>query len=176
MKKLLVVVDYQNDFVDGALGFEGAELIGKVIKEKIENYLNENNDVIFTLDTHTSEYMDTHEGKNLPVVHCVKNSEGWKVKEEVNYLNKAKMVFEKPTFPSLDLANYLKDNHYDEVELCGLVSNICVISNAIMVKSALPNANIFIDANATDSFDKVLQEKCFDVLEGLHIKVLNRKK
>ena len=90
MKKLLVVVDYQNDFVDGALGFEGAELIGKTIKEKIENYLNENNDVIFTLDTHTPDYMNTHEGKNLPVVHCVKNSEGWKVKEEVNYLNKAK--------------------------------------------------------------------------------------
>ena len=83
-------------------------------------------------------------------------------------------VFEKPTFPSLDLANYLKDSDYEEVELCGLVSNICVISNAVMVKSALPNTNIFIDAKATDSLDKVLQDKCFDVLEGLHIKVINR--
>ena len=174
MKKLLVVVDYQNDFVDGALGFKGAELLADTIKEKIENYLNSNNDVIFTLDTHNEKYMDTHEGKNLPVIHCVKGSEGWKVNKKVDYLDKAIKVFEKPTFPSLDLANYLKDSDYEEVELCGLVSNICVISNAVMVKSALPNANIFIDAKATDSFDKVLQEKCFDVLEGLHIKVINR--
>lgn len=174
MKKLLVVVDYQNDFVDGALGFKGAELLADTIKEKIENYLNSNNDVIFTLDTHNEKYMETHEGKNLPVIHCVKGSEGWKVNKKVDYLAKAIKVFEKPTFPSLDLANYLKDSNYEEVELCGLVSNICVISNAVMVKSALPNANIFIDAKATDSFDKVLQDKCFDVLEGLHIKVVNR--
>lgn len=174
MKKLLVVVDYQNDFVDGALGFKGAELLADTIKEKIENYLNSNNDVIFTLDTHNEKYMETHEGKNLPVIHCVKGSEGWKVNKKVDYLAKAIKVFEKPTFPSLDLANYLKDSDYGEVELCGLVSNICVISNAVMVKSALPNANIFIDAKATDSFDKVLQDKCFDVLEGLHIKVINR--
>ena len=174
MKKLLVVVDYQNDFVDGALGFKGAELLADTIKEKIENYLNNNNDVIFTLDTHNEKYMDTHEGKNLPVIHCVKGSEGWKVNKKVDYLDKAIKVFEKPTFPSLDLANYLKDSDYEEVELCGLVSNICVISNAVMVKSALPNANIFIDAKATDSFDSVLQDKCFDVLEGLHIKVINR--
>ena len=174
MKKLLVVVDYQNDFVDGALGFKGAELLADTIKEKIENYLNSNNDVIFTLDTHNEKYMDTHEGKNLPVIHCVKGSEGWKINKKVDYLDKAIKVFEKPTFPSLDLANYLKDSDYEEVELCGLVSNICVISNAVMVKSALPNANIFIDAKATDSFDRVLQDKCFDVLEGLHIKVINR--
>ena len=118
--------------------------------------------------------MDTMEGHKLLVKHCIKNSDGWKVYESCDYLNKAKMVFEKPTFPSLDLANYLKDTSYDEVELCGLVSNICVISNAVMVKSALPNAKIFVDAKATDSFDKPLQEKCFDVLEGLHIEVINR--
>ena len=103
--------------------------------------------------------MVTHEGKNLPVIHCVKGSEGWKVNKKVDYLDKAIKVFEKPTFPSLDLANYLKDKDYEEVELCGLVSNICVISNAVMVKSALPNANIFIDAKATDSFDKIIQDK-----------------
>ena len=115
MKKLLVVVDYQKDFVDGALGFEGAELIADVIKNKIETYLNNNDDVIFTLDTHEENYMDTMEGHKLPIKHCIKNSDGWKVYESCDYLNKAKMVFEKPTFPSLDLANYLKDTSYDEV-------------------------------------------------------------
>ena len=175
MKKLLIIVDYQKDFVDGALGFEGAELISKVIKEKIEIYLNNDYHIIYTFDTHNEDYMNTVEGSKLPVPHCLKGSKGWEIKDEVNYLNKAIKTFEKPTFPSLELANYLKENPYDEVELCGLVSNICVISNAVMVKAALPNAKIFIDALATDSFDKVLQEKCFDVLEGLHIEVINRK-
>lgn len=174
MSKLLIVVDYQNDFVDGALGFEGADKISIVIKEKIEQYLKEQNDIIFTLDTHEENYMETMEGSKLPVKHCIKGSEGWKIHESVNYIPLAKKVFEKPTFPSLELANYLKEHEYDEVELCGLVSNICVISNAVMVKAALPNAKIFIDAKATDSFDKALQEKCFDVLEGLHIEVINR--
>jgi nicotinamidase-related amidase len=174
MKKLLIVVDYQNDFVNGALGFEGADDIALCIKSKIESYLKDNNDVIFTLDTHYDNYMETKEGSKLPVKHCIKGSEGWKIYESCNYLPLAKKVFEKETFPSLDLANYLKDKEYNEVELCGLVSNICVISNAIMVKSALPNATIIIDAKATDSFDKKLQEKCFDVLEGLHVDVINR--
>ena len=174
MKKLLVVVDYQNDFVTGSLGFPSAEQISLVIKSKIEKQIQEHQDVIFTLDTHYENYMDTMEGSKLPVKHCIKNTEGWKLHNDVNYLPIAKKVFEKETFPSLDLANYLKDNFYDEVELCGLVSNICVISNAIMVKAALPNAKIVIDALATDSFDKELQNKCFDVLQGLHIEVINR--
>ena len=76
------------------------------------------------------------------------------------------------------LQNYiigcLKGNHYDEVEICGLVSNICVVSNAVMVKAALPNAKIVVDAKATDSFDKILQEKCFDVMQGLHMEIINR--
>ena len=175
MKKLLIIVDYQNDFVDGTLGFEGADLIANIIKGKIEDYLNNNGHIIYTFDTHEEDYMNTVEGSKLPVPHCLKGTNGWMLKEEVNYLNKAIKIFEKPTFPSLELANYLKDNPYDVVELCGLVSNICVISNAVMVKSALPNAKIFIDALATDSFDKELQDKCFDVLEGLHIEVINRK-
>ena len=174
MKKLLIIVDYQNDFIDGTLGFTGAENIARIIKEKIESYLKDNQDIIFTLDTHYENYMDTIEGSKLPVKHCIKGTNGWKVYEEVNYLPLAIKVFEKDTFPSLELANYLNGKEYYQVELCGLVSNICVISNAIMVKSALPNAKIIIDAKATDSFDKVLQEKCFDVLEGLHIDVVNR--
>lgn len=174
MKKLLIVVDYQNDFVDGTLGFKGAELIATTIKQKIETYLKEKYDVIFTLDTHYDNYLETKEGSKLPVKHCIKGTEGWKLVESINYLPLAKKVFEKDTFPSLDMANYLKENQYDYVELCGLVSNICVISNAVMVKAAIPNATIVVDAKATDSFDKALQEKCFDVLEGLHIDVVNR--
>lgn len=174
MKKLLIVVDYQVDFVNGALGFEGAEKLTPTIKNKIEKYINEGDDVIFTLDTHLENYMETMEGKKLPVPHCLKGTDGWKVIKEVDYLDKAVKVFEKPTFPSLELGNYLKNQDYNEVELCGLVSNICVLTNAVIVKASLPNARILIDKNATDSFNKELQEKCFDVLEGIHIEVINR--
>ena len=174
MKKLLIVVDYQNDFINGSLGFEKGELISKVIKEKIECYLKNNNDIIYTLDTHDNEYLKTVEGNYLPVVHCIKDSIGHQIYKECDYSNKAVKVFEKETFPSLDLANYLFNNKYQEIELCGLVSNICVLSNAIMVKSALPNAHIFIDALATASSDEKLQEEAFNVLEALHIDIINR--
>ena len=175
MKKLLIVVDFQNDFIDGSLGFEDAVKLIDVIKDKITNYLDNNNDIIYTLDTHDENYLNTVEGKKLPFKHCLKNTNGWKVNSLCDFTDKAKMVFEKNTFPSLDLANYLKNNPYDEIELCGLVSNICVLSNAIMVKSALPNAKIFVDYNATSSFDFKLNEQCFDILSGLHIEVINRK-
>ena len=175
MKKLLIVVDYQYDFVNGSLGFEGAEKLIPIIKEKIETYLNNNDDIIYTLDTHEENYLsNTMEGKILPIKHCLKNCEGWKVVSEVDYLDKAIKVFEKPTFPSLDLANYLKDKDYQEGELCGLVSNICVMTNAVMVKASLPNAKIVIDAKATDSFNKDLHEKCLDILEGIHVSLINR--
>lgn len=82
-------------------------------------------------------------------------------------------MFEKDTFPSIDLGIYLREKNYDEIELCGLVSNICVISNAIIAKSALPNAHIIVDALATASADKVLHKKTLDVMQGLHVEVLN---
>ena len=96
--------------------------------------------------------------------------------EEINelcdYSTKAIKVFKKPTFPSLELAKYLENTDYEYVELCGLVSNICVLSNAVMVKSALPNAKIFINSKLTASFDEELEQKAFDVLRGLHIEIL----
>ena len=174
-KKLLIVVDYQNDFVDGSLGFPDGLKINIEIKNKINKYLNDEQDIIYTLDTHDDKYLESFEGKNLPIVHCIKGTFGHQVVKDCDYQDKAVKVFEKPTFPSLELANYLVDKEYSEVELCGLVSNICVLSNAVMVKAALPNAYIYIDAKATASFDKQLELKCFDVLKGLHIDVINRE-
>ena len=174
MKKLLIVVDYQNDFVDGALGFEGANILDDVIANKIKQYKNDNNDVIFTFDTHTAEYMETEEGFNLPVKHCIKGTFGHELYGKVKELfDKDKDVyFEKPTFPSLELANYLVDKDYKEIEVCGLVSNICVLSNVVMIKSALPNAKIFVDKKATDSFDKKLNEYTFEILKGIHVNII----
>lgn len=166
--KLLIVVDYQNDFVNGSLGFKKAEELEQRIVQKIKEYDN----VIFTLDTHYDNYFDTLEGKKLPVKHCIKDTDGHKLYGEVGkYFDKAIKVFEKPTFPSLELANYLVGKGYDEVEICGLVSNICVLSNVVMVKAALPNARIIVNKNLTASFDEKLNEETFDILKGIHVDV-----
>ena len=171
--KLLIVVDYQNDFVDGALGFAGAEKLDEKIAQKIKEYHKKNDEVIFTLDTHYKDYSESLEGKYLPVPHCIKGTDGHKLYgKTANSIGKNDKVFEKLTFPSLELAVYLKDKAYECVEIVGLVSNICVLSNAIMVKSALPDTEIIVDANYTDSFDRSLHNKCLDIMEGLHIKVI----
>lgn len=175
MKKLLIVVDYQNDFIDGSLGFESAINIKENIIKKIIDYRKENNDIIFTMDTHSNDYLETEEGRNLKIEHCIKNTIGHQIQSDVNALKSPKdKVFEKHTFPSLELGKYLENKNYDQIELCGLVSNICVISNAIIAKSAVPNAHIIVDALATDSYDKELHNKTMDVLEGLHIEVVNK--
>ena len=173
MKKLLIVVDFQKDFVDGSLGFEKAVVLDDLIYNKILEYKNNNDDIIYTFDTHDDDYFETMEGKKLPILHCVKGDLGHELYGNVKTLfDKEKDIyFEKPTFPSFELANYLKDKDYTEIEICGLVSNICVLSNAVMVKSALPNANIIVDRKLTDSFDEILNEYTFEILKGLHISV-----
>lgn len=171
--KLLIVVDFQNDFVDGALGFEDAKLLDKRIAGRINEYHKNGDCVIFTMDTHDKNYMNTLEGKYLPVPHCIKGTKGHKLYGDTGKMvSKEDVFFEKPTFPSLQLANYLSGKTFDGVEIVGLVSNICVLSNVIMVKSALPETEIIVDASCTDSFDKSLNDKCLDILEGLQIKIL----
>ncbi len=173
MKKCLIVVDYQKDFVDGSLGFSGAELLDEKISSRIILARENGEDVIFTFDTHTEQYLETQEGKNLPVKHCILNTEGHEL-----YGNTAKMkaetdkCFNKYTFGSLDLANYLAKKEYGEVELCGLVSNICVLSNCVLAKAALPEAKIIVNRELTDSFDKQLNDYTINVLRGIQVEVL----
>lgn len=176
MKQLLLVVDYQRDFVDGALGFPGAERLDGPIAGRIARARAEGWDVAFTLDTHNEGYLDTREGRNLPVPHCILNSQGWQLYGQTGAAlrKETDMVICKPAFPSLWLGNWLKQQGYDRVELCGLVSHICVLSNAVMVKAALPEAEIVVDAALTASYDPALHEKALDVLEGLQITVLGR--
>ena len=175
MKKCLIVVDYQNDFIDGALGFEGGLAIKGNIIDKIKMYGEQGHEIIFTKDTHTDEYLETEEGKNLPVNHCIKGTKGHDFPDEINQLIETYQsqikVIEKPTFPSIDLGVYLSKKDYQVVELCGLVSNICVLSNAVIAKGALPNAHIVVDANATASFDDALHKQSLAIMEGLHIEV-----
>ena len=173
MAKLLIVVDYQNDFVDGALGFEGAEKIAPRIASLIKEFRDNGDDVVFTFDTHDSDYLNTREGHYLPIPHCQIGTKGWELYPEIAPLLKDSKIFRKPGFGSKELGHYIEEHSYDEIYLCGLVSDICVFSNAIIAKSsASPYAKIIVVRDATSSFDLQMQEKAFDVLKHLHIEII----
>lgn len=149
--KVLIVVDMQNDFIDGTLGTKDAqEIVGRVA-EKISDF---DGNVIVTLDTHQANYLNTQEGKLLPVEHCIKGTHGWGLNDVVrSAINKKSLykTFEKPTFGSVNLAKYLVDiNERESIEaitLIGLCTDICVISNALLIKAHLPEIPIAVDAS-----------------------------
>ncbi len=175
MKKCLIVVDMQNDFIDGALGFDEANQVITPIKDKIQTVRQEKGEVIFTQDTHDASYLQSVEGNHLPVEHCIEGTKGHALHPEIEALREeSDQVFIKHTFPSLALGDYLKDKYFDTIEICGLVSNICVLSNAVIAKAALPNTRIIVDANATKSFDVTLNDQSLNIMEALHIEIKNR--
>ncbi|WP_267525403.1 cysteine hydrolase family protein [Campylobacter sp. MG1] len=173
MKNLLIIVDFQNDFVSGSLGFENALKIENAIINKFKIYEKNNDDIVFTIDCHEDDYLSSIEGQNLPIKHCIKNTKGIEIYGALNDLSKNYKKFYKNTFGSLELANFIATKNYKNIELVGLVSNICVFSNAIMAKSASPNSNILIDASATSSNDLFMQKISFEVLKNLHIQIIN---
>ena len=148
MKKILIVVDMQKDFVDGALGTIEAQGIVENVVEKIKNH---DGDIIVTYDTHFENYMQTQEGKNLPVPHCIKGTDGWKLDSKVQKAleNKKYKAFEKLTFGSTELPEYIKSNYNEndiEIELIGLCTDICVVSNALLLKANFLETKISVDA------------------------------
>ncbi len=142
MKKLLIVVDMQKDFVTGTLGTPEAAAIVSRVKELVDGA----EEVVYTADTHSADYLQTREGRFLPVPHCVKDTAGWEILPEV-YKAGAK-VFEKPTFGSLELMEYVKAGGYTDITLCGVCTDICVVSNAMLIKAALPEAEVRVAASA----------------------------
>ena len=175
MNRYLFIIDYQNDFVDGALGFPGAEKLDEKIAARVREYGKGR--VLFTRDTHFENYLQTREGRNLPVVHCVKGTDGWQVYGETA---KALAEVEAPAIDKLVFGMDISDPavaavlpaHADEIELVGLVSNICVVSNAVVLQSKYPEATILVNAPCTDSFDKDLHAKVLDVLKGFQVTVI----
>ncbi|MBD5545724.1 MAG: cysteine hydrolase [Lachnospiraceae bacterium] len=145
--KVLIVVDMQNDFIDGALGTKEAAAIVENVKDKIHQYKMENHLVLFTRDTHESDYLKTREGKYLPVVHCIRGSKGWQIKDGLTV--QEDMIVDKPTFGSFDLVDqiraFTKESQIEAIELVGLCTDICVISNAMICKAAFPEVDILVD-------------------------------
>ncbi|MBO5059419.1 MAG: cysteine hydrolase [Clostridia bacterium] len=143
MSKILLVIDMQKDFIDGALGTLEAVSIVPTVLEKIKNFDGE---VVFTKDTHSTIYPMTQEGKKLPVPHCIKGTEGWELDAAIAPMAQGCRIFEKPTFGSIELAEFLAGGDYDEIEIIGLCTDICVISNALLIKAYLPEVKITVDS------------------------------
>lgn len=166
---VLVVVDLQNDFIDGALGNDDNDQIVKPIENLIENFDGE---VIFTRDTHHEDYLDTLEGKNLPIKHCIKNSPGWEIRIDT----KGYKVFDKESFGSYDLVDYLKElnekENIEKVSFVGICTDICVISNAIMVKNALENTHIEVISSICKGTNEENHKTALKAMESVQINVL----
>ena len=149
MNKLLIVVDMQNDFIDGALGTPEAQSIVPKVTERIRAAAADNDAILFTRDTHGEDYLETQEGTHLPVKHCIKGTDGWQLAAAVQeaFPLWKNCVINKPTFGSMALAEMLKGRSFDGIELIGLCTDICVISNAMMVKAALPEVPVSVRAD-----------------------------
>ena len=173
MRKLLIVIDMQNDFIDAALGTKEAVSIVDAVKEKIRSYPAE--DVIATMDTHGENYMDTQEGKYLPVPHCIRGTEGWKIRPDIEELLKGAKIYEKPTFGSTALAADLKElsgTKELELELVGLCTDICVVSNALLLKAAMPEVKITVDAACCAGVTPEKHEAALETMRSCQIQVV----
>lgn len=174
MQNILVVVDMQNDFIDGALGTAEAVAIVPRVAGKVKNF---NGKVLFTRDTHMENYMDTQEGHNLPVPHCIQNTNGWEIREELEALRKETPI-DKVTFGSADLAMKLKEenekNPIQSITLVGLCTDICVISNAMVLKAFLPEVEIIVDAACCAGVTPESHQRALDAMKVCQITILNQ--
>ena len=166
--KYLIVVDMQVDFISGSLGSKHAEAIVPRVVEKVRNF---EGNVIFTRDTHDKNYPNTQEGRKLPVLHCIKDSDGWQICREL--LPYVKTVIDKITFGSMDLVTMLKEGGemIEEIELCGLCTDICVISNAMLLKAAFPEVCISVDASACAGVTEESHRTALDAMRAVQIEV-----
>ena len=172
MTDVLVAVDLQNDFIDGSLGSQDAQRIVEKAKERIQAFQGI---VLFTRDTHREDYLDTEEGKNLPVKHCIEGTKGWEIREELDRLRTTEPI-DKPTFGSVELGRRLKEIDEKEgvrnVVLLGLCTDICVISNALLAKAFLPNAHIAVDSEASAGVTRESHCNALKAMEMCHIEIL----
>ena len=174
MRKILIVIDMQNDFIDGALGTKEAVAIVPHVKAKISTYAPE--DIYYTIDTHEENYMQTQEGESLPVEHCIRGTKGWQLSPELKDLLKGAKRYEKPTFGSVNLAFRLREiaeQEDIELELVGLCTDICVVSNALLLKAMMPEVKISVDASCCAGVTVEQHKAALMTMKACQIKVFN---
>ena len=174
--KVLVVVDMQNDFINQALGTKEAVAIVENVAKKISTF---DGKVIYTQDTHAQNYMETQEGRNLPVPHCIRGSEGWQISSALP-VDAGAVIFEKPTFGSVELGEYLKKlsresaiDPIESIEVIGLCTDICVISNALLIKAFLPEIPVIVDASCCAGVTPESHRNALAAMKMCQIKVTN---
>lgn len=177
MKNILIVVDMQNDFIDGALGTPEARAIVPAVAERIRKAREDGWRVIFTLDTHAEDYLETAEGKNLPVEHCVRFTGGWFLHTDILVQAAGCEMVEKPTFGSVALASMLfrettDDEEEPHIELAGVCTDICVVSNALLLKATMPEAEIVVDSALCAGSTPEKHAAALDVMRSCQINVL----
>lgn len=169
---VLLVIDLQNDFVDGALGNKGNDKIVKPIESLVENFDGE---VIFTRDTHDENYLESLEGSHLPVKHCIKNSKGWQIKIDT----KNHKIIDKPSFGSYELVEYLKKlNEKGKIEniyMVGICTDICVLSNAILIKNALLNTEVTVIEDLCKATNEKNHKIAIEAMKSCQVNIVNSK-
>lgn len=177
--KILIVVDMQNDFIDGSLGTPEAQVIVPKVKEKIEEYRKNDYPILFTRDTHFENYLETQEGKNLPVKHCIKNTQGWEIKEDINYPN---CIYVNKDIFGCDFWRNILDSFYDDIkdiediELVGVCTDICVVSNALILKAQFPETRITVDASCCAGTTVENHKAALKVMKSCQVNIINGKK
>ncbi len=176
MRKILIVVDMQNDFVTGALKNDEAIGIVPDVVRKIQQERTLGTEIIFTRDSHSDLYMDSEEGHNLPVPHCIKGSQGWEIIDDLKGFTADAIILDKETFGSRELGQYLlsaeQENHIDELELIGICTDICVISNALLAKAFLPNIPITVDSKCCAGVSVKSHNTALEAMKACHIHIL----
>ena len=173
MRKILLVIDMQNDFIDGSLGTNEAVKIVDNVINKIKKYPSEN--IFATKDTNETDYLATQEWKYLPVEHCIRGTNGWNINDNIQNLIPATQIFEKGTFGSVTLAEKLKeiaDKEEVEVEVVGICTDICVISNVLLIKAYLPEINITVDSSCCAGVTPAKHDAALETMRSCQINVL----
>ena len=172
MKKALIVIDMQNDFIDGSLGTAEALSIVENVKDKIRSYPPEC--VFATMDTHGPDYLSTQEGRNLPVEHCIRGSKGWEIREDIAELLDGVKIYEKPTFGSIAMALDVAESSQSEeieVEMVGLCTDICVVSNALLLKAMMPEVKISVDPSCCAGVTPESHEAALETMKMCQVEV-----
>ena len=171
-KNYLIVIDMQYDFVYGSLGSEQARSIVEKVKNKILNFKGE---IIFTRDTHSDNYLQTLEGVNLPVIHCLKDTDGWQIIDEISKsidIDKY-LIFDKSQFGSIELAGFLenenKKHKIDKIEMIGLCTDICVVNNAMLLKTFLPETKIIVDSDCCAGTTQQMHNEALNTMRSCQI-------
>ena len=171
MSEVLIVIDMQNDFLTGTLANSQAERVIEGVRAKIENYRKAGKEIIFTRDTHFENYMQTQEGKNLPVPHCIKGTEGWNIAD--GFVRSSDKIFDKLTFGSVELAEYIKRRAFQSVELVGVCTDICVVSNALLIKAFCLDTLVSVDASCCAGVTEESHESALKTMASCQVFIQN---